>query len=185
MEKNRIVWNPSRSFLGLILLCTIFLFPLNSKEIFNVSLKDRSYGFDFSNTQTVSFYVISNEEIDADRMIESISQGKADVIITGENGIEGRALTADIFVDVIVNKNIKEQAWLVIINAYVNGEAKESVDKNGKDFAGSISIANHVLTFTDATRSKEVENAISTHLQDLVDNITHSTKAKPKFFVVH
>ncbi len=43
----------------------------------------------------------------------------------------------------------------------------------------------HILVFTDIKNSKEIEQAISSHLQSFVKKITNSSGIKPKLFVIH
>ena len=185
MEKSGFVWNPTRSVLGLMLLCATHVCSLNAKEIFDIPIKGHSDAFDFSNVKTVSFCFFGNEEINADRIVDAVGYGKADIIITGEKGIEGRALSPNISIDVIIRKNVKEKACLVTIDAYINGESKETYNKYKRPFTGCLSIERHVLVFSNSTQMKEIENAVFERLQEFANTITSSATTRPTFFVVH
>jgi len=184
MEKSRNIWNSSRSLLGLSIFI-IFFFPLSAKELFN-TLDSRFIAetLDYSDVERVSFYFLGIEDIDIDKMIQTISKGKADVVITGNDSIIGEALSPNINVDVIVNKNSDDKSYLITIEARVLGTT-EKVRMDGAPYRGGILIMSHILVFTDVKNSKEIEHAISIHLQDFVTKITSSTKTKPKFFVIH
>jgi hypothetical protein len=153
--------------------------------MFDVPFRYCSDVFEFGDVKTVSFYFLGHEEIDVDTIVKSVSQGKADIVITGEKGVEGKALSPNIFIDVVIRRNVKEEAYLVMIDAYVNGEAREAFNKFEKQFSGRISIESHVLVFSDAKQPKEIENAIASHLQGLVNTITNLAQIKPTFFIVH
>lgn len=185
MEKSRSIWNPTRSLLGLILFGVTFTCSLNAKEIFDVPFRYSSGIFEFGDVKTVSFYCVGHEGLNFDKIVESIGQGKADVVITGEKGIEGKALSPNISIDVVVRRNVKEKAYLVMIDAHVNGEAKKAFNKFEKQFSGPISIESHVLAFSDSKQPQEIEKAITNRLQDLVNTITNSAETRPTFFVVH
>jgi len=57
--------------------------------------------------------------------------------------------------------------------------------REGAPYQGNIPILSHILVFTDIKNSKEIEQAVSNHLQNFVNKIASSTKTKPKFFVIH
>ena len=185
METNRNIWNPSRSLLGLILLAGSWVFPLNAKEIFDVPFKCCSAGFGFSTVKTVSFYFIGNESINIDNIVKSIGEGKANVVITGENGVEGKALSSNMFIDVVLRKNTEENAYLVMIDAYVPGSAKDALGNDESSFTGKISIVSDILVFVGSTHIQEIEKAISHHLVNITNRITSSAESKPTFFIVH
>lgn len=181
MQKMRMM----QSLLGLIFLGVLFLSSLEAREIFDVNYRNASETFNFNGIKTVSFYFLGDDKIDGDKIVKEIAQDKADVKITGEKGVEGKALSPDVSVDVMIQKNEKEKAYLILIDAYVKAEAKQAYDKFKNRFSGRLSIESHVLTFSDSLQFQEIEKAVSDRLQNLANSITSSTQTKPTFFVVH
>ncbi|MBI3236326.1 MAG: hypothetical protein HYZ48_01250 [Chlamydiales bacterium] len=110
--------------LGLILIGVISLCSLNAKEIFNAPFRCCSGELEFGAVKSVTFYYLGNEYIDIDRIVKSISKEKASVILTGEKGVDGRTLSSNMFIDVMLRRNVKEKAYLVVIDAYVKGDAQ-------------------------------------------------------------
>lgn len=170
--------------LGLSILITL-VSSLNAIEIFN-TLDSRlvSGTLDYSDVKKVSFHFLGIEGIDVDKMIQGISKEKAYVVVTGKDGIDGEALSPNISIDVISSKNPDGSSYLITIEAHVLGTT-EKVKKDGVPYKGSIPIMSHILVFTDVKNSMEIEQAISSHLENFVSKITSSTKTKPKFFVIH
>jgi hypothetical protein len=179
MEKSTIIRNFSRLILGLILCYT----PLGAKEIFDVPFK-WVHGLKFDAVEEITFSYSGDKRIDIDRIIEDISRDRAQIIVTGDEAIEGRALSPHIFITVSVKRNDRENAYLVRINATVNGLATKAINTSEVPLSGHIPIANRILVFVD-TEIHELERSISENLQDLANNITSSTSKKPTFFILH
>ena len=158
---------------------------LNAKEVFDINFCYPSQGFDYGSVNTISFFFYGNKEMDVDAIVTSLAKEKADVVITGKTSLEGAALSPNISTFIIVERNTKEKSWLVTIDSDVNGVATKSVALDGEPYRGSISILGRVLVFTDPLKPKEIEDAISSHLQNMTDKVLGTTKARPKFFVVH
>ncbi len=184
MEKSRIIGNPTRPFLGLIIFGTSLFSVLSAKEIFDVPFSYPSRGFDYKTVKTVSIYFSGNKDFDIDAMITSVAKDKADVVITGKTSLEGEALSPNLLTTVIVERNVEQKSWLVTIDTSINGIASSATYTDGKPYRSNISISGRVLVFVDAT-SKEVEAGIQAHLQNLIQQITNSNQTKPKLFVIH
>ncbi len=185
MEKNRIIWHSSRPLLGLICWGIITACTLDAKEVFNASFPCASQGFDYGSVETVSFFFSGEEKMNVDAMVKSLVKEKADVVITGENSIEGAALSPSISTYITFQRNNEEKSCLVTITSYVSALATKAKSVDGDPYRGGIMISGYTLVFVDPITPKEMERAISDHLQQSIDKIISSRKTKPKFFVVH
>lgn len=182
MEKNRNIWHPPRSLLGLILVGMIFSPFLAAEETFDVSLVNALSGFDYKAVNSTSFFFTGTGEMDVDSIVKSIGKGKADVLITGKNGVEGESLSPDLSIYISVDRNTEQKSCLVKIEACVNGVSTRALATGGTPYRSYIPVWGRILVFTD---SKEIEPAISSHLKTLVNKMTEGKEKKPKFFVVH
>lgn len=165
-----------------LLLSLISLCPLQAKEVFNIQ---SSRAFDYSQVSSVSFFFAGMKEIDVDHLVKSIAKEKADVVITGDSGLEGAALSSCMTTFVTAYNNASEKSWLITFESSISGVAATGLATDKRPYRGSIPISTDVLVLADAMGSKEMELAISSYLQKLSDKITSANKTKPKFFVVH
>lgn len=168
---------------NLFLLALVSCIPLQAKEIFDLPCYCTTGDFDFASVKTVSFFCPGNKEIDIASIIKPLVKRRADLVVTGKTSIIGESLSPDVAVYITLMRN-GEKAAMVTVNAYVYGVATKAISTSGEKYRGNIPIAGDTLVFSPGTELNEIEQAISTHLQSLIDKILSSSKARPKFFVV-
>ncbi len=184
METNRTFWHPSRSLLGLILFGVAAWQSIDAKELFDVPLSFPSPGFDYNAVNSVSFYFSGLSAIDAESMVKNLAKGKTEIIVTGKDSLDGAALSSGLAVYVTGVRNVNDKSFLVRIEASVNAVAIKSLRSDGNPYRGFIPVTGQILVFTDVERAKEVDQAVSSHLADLIKKITADGTKKTTLYLV-
>ena len=183
MEKSRNIWYPSQSCLGLSILGVLFFSSLTAKELFNTSDSRFVSGtVDYNEVKKISFSFFGAADIDGKVIMHSISN-ELNMPIIETNGIEGEALSANIDVNILSRKS-DDNSWLVTIDAYIFGTSDKIKRNAGALYKGVMPIMSHILVFTEVKHSKDIEQAISSHLQDFLNKISNSGGMKPKLFLI-
>ncbi|MES2122058.1 MAG: hypothetical protein V4492_04680, partial [Chlamydiota bacterium] len=89
--------------------------------MFDVSFPLSSSSFDYGTVESVSFFFSGLGDVAVDPMIESLAKGKAEVIVTGKESLEGPAMSPGLSVRVTGIRNADGKSLLVKIESRVSG----------------------------------------------------------------
>lgn len=139
--------------------------------------------FDYKGTKTVSFSLFGDRELGLADMLKTFTQDKAKISVTGKTSIIADALMPNVMVVINIDKNSKEKAVLVTLNAYVKAVAIKKISDK-EEYRGYMPIFGRIFVLSDTTSVKEIESALSPYLKDLITKILAANQDKPEFFVI-